>query len=362
MINIKRYLRATITASILLLFLDRVHSEQLLINADSSISRGILNEKYWATHTVSDTDDVVIAYADFSRRIEFNILSTDFFVDSHTVASMSTTANSLVMFSKDDVSIRTLPDLQTKLVGKLLSYGYDAIGITLKGALENTNATWTFSPKLLRMTNFKSDSGSGLFSKQADYYHLAAETNSIGYWEYGFFENRPDPVKFGSGIAADLTIKYQDDNLAAQLTVLNIYSKVSNYSLFYNSKRYQTNFKDSVILSNNLPAMSGEYGQSDFVSSLPLFSTLKLEYGVPRYKLRVTIGIDTLDGISAGWCAMAFHYDELQMSAKSYGLKKIALSGQVDNFWLRGLSLGLGLESDLKGEWQFNALRIGLEF
>ena len=362
MINIKRALRTRCTASLLLIFLIPARAEQLLLNADSSISRGILNEKYWATQALSDGDDAVIAYADFSRRFEFNILNTDAFVESHTVASMSTTTNSLVMFSKDDATIRRLPDLQTKLTGKLLSYGYDAIGLTFKGNPEKTNITWTFSPKLLRMTNFKSDSGSGLFSKQSDYYHLAAETNSIGYWEYGFFENRPSPVKYGPGIAADLSIKYQEDNLTAKLTALNLYSRVLNYALFYNSKRYQTNSKDTVILSNNLPAMAGEYGQSDFVSSLPLFSTLSLEYAVPRYRAQGAVGLDTLDGIVAGWCAIAFQYDDLHVRAKSYGLKKIALTGQVDNFWLRGLSLGLGLESDLKGEWQFNALRVGLEF
>lgn len=358
----ERILRTALTAALIILSVDVAHAEQLFISADSSISRGILNEKYWASQVLSNNDDALIAYADFSRRFEFNLLSTDLFVESHTVASMSTTANSLVMFSKDDASIRRLPDLQTKLAGKLLSYGYDALGIIIKSAPENNNFAWSFSPKILRMTNFKSDDGSGVFSKQTDYYHLAAETNSIGYWEYGFFENPTEKVKFGPGVAADLSIKYQDKYLSAQLNVINIYSRVSNYALFYNSKRYQTNSKDTVILSNNLPAMAGEYGQSDFVSSLPIFSTLKLEYADPHQKLRGAIGIDTLDNTSAGWGALTFQHDDVEISAKSYGLKKMALAGQVRNLWLHGLSFGLGFESDFKGEWQFNALRFGLEF
>jgi len=360
--KIERPLRKALTATILSILFDSANSEQLLISADTSISRGILSEKYWVSQALSDNDEALIAYADFSRRFEFKILSNDFFVESHTVASMSTTANSLVMFSKDDASIRRLPDLQTKLAGKLLSYGYDAFGINIKSASQNSNFTWLFSPKILRMTNFKSDSGSGIFSKQTDYYHLAAETNSIGYWEYGFFENPPGTVKFGSGITSDFSIKYQQSHLSAQLNVLNIYSRVSNYGLFYNSKRYQTKTKDTVILSNNFPAMAGEYGQSDFISSLPVFSTLKLEYADPHHKFRGAVGLDTLDGTSAGWGALTVQYDDLQMSAKSYGLKKMALDGQVTNLWLRGLSFGVGLESDFKGDWQFNALRVALEF
>jgi len=360
--KIERSLRGILAASFLFLNLESAHSAELLINADSFSSRGILNENYWASQELSITDDALIAYADFSRRIEFKLLDNNFFLESHTVASMSTTTNSLVMLSKNDTLLRKLTDHQSNLSGKLLSYGYDAIGITLTSKSENSNLSWAFSPKILRMTNFKSDSGSGLFSKQGNYYHLEAETNSIGYWEYGFFENRPKPIKFGSGIAADLSLKYQENNLTTQINVLNIYSRVSNNSLFYNTKKYQTNSIDTVILSNDLPAMSGEYGQSDFVSSLPLFSTVTLEYADPRHHLRGAIGIDTLDGISAGWFALTFQRDAIHLSAKTYGLKKIALNGQIDNLWLCGLSLGVGLESNLRGEWQFNALRVGLVF
>jgi len=53
---------------------------------------------------------------------------------------------------------------------------------------------------------------------------------------------------YGSGITADLSIKHQKDNLTTNQAVLNMYSRASNFALFYNSKRYQTNFKNTVIL------------------------------------------------------------------------------------------------------------------
>jgi len=40
--------------------------------------------------------------------------------------------------------------------------------------------------------------------------------------------------------------------------------------------------------------MAVEYRQSDFVSSLPLFSTLSLEYAVPGYRAIGAVGLDSI--------------------------------------------------------------------
>jgi len=335
---------------------------QALISGDTLISQGLLSEQYWSGRAVADKDEALIAYVDFAKRVEFEALDQLFFIESRSIASMVTTRNSLILFSKGDSALGALQDKSIGLNGNLLSYSFNAVGMQFEGASENKEWTWRLTPKLLKITNFKSDSGSGTFSKFGDSQKLTAETSSIGIWEYGFFENGAQAVKFGNGIASDFLIRYSHENLSFQFSAENLYSRTINHSLFYNSKKYLTESKNSIIISNALPAMSGEYGQQDFVSTLPIFSKLQMEYTWPIHQIKFSAGIDTIDSTSRGWGALALSHHDLRIHIKTYSFQNMALICQVNNLWTPGLSAGLGIETDLQGAWQFNAARLSYSF
>jgi len=335
---------------------------QLLISGDTLISQGLLSENYWSRSTVTDKDEALIAYVDLVKRVDFEAMDYFFFVESRSVASMTTTRNSLTLFSKGDAASSLLQNRAIGLDGNLLSYSFNAVGMQLESSSENKRWSWRVSPKLLKITSFKSDTGSGIFSKFGETQKLTADTHSIGFWEYGFFENGTQAVNFGNGIATDLQLRYFEENLSVQFSAENLFSRITNYGLFYNSKKYQTESKNSLIISNALPAMSGAYGQQDFVSSLPIFSRLFVEYRLPDHSVKLSAGLDTLDNTNRGWGAMAVAHNDLMIHLKTYGFQNLALICQINNFWARGLTVGLGLESDLKGEWQFNAARVSYSF
>ncbi len=335
---------------------------QVLISGDTLISQGLLNEKYWSVRTVVDNDAPVIAYVDLAKRVNFDVLGSGVFIESRSVASLVTTSNSLTLFSKGDSAPSLLQDKTIGLYGDLLSYSYNAVGMNFEGASENKKWTWKVAPKFLKITSFKSDNGAGTFSKFGDIQRLTAQTNSIGFWEYGFFENGTQAVNFGNGIASDFFVKFSEGDISAQFSAENLYSRTTNYGLFYNSKKYQTESKNLIIISNALPAMSGEYGQKNFLSSLPVFSKLLVEYSIPLHQIKLSAGIDMLDSTSRGWGAIVMNHNDLTVNIKTFGFQNLALICQTNNLWIRGLSVGLGLESDLKGEWQFNAARLSYSF
>lgn len=338
------------------------HATQLLINGDTFISHGLLSENYWSRRALIDNDEALIAHVDLVKRVDFEVLNQRFFVESRSVASMTTTRNSLTLFAKGDAAQSLLQDKTIGLDGSLLSYSFHAVGMQMDGSYEDKRWFWRVSPKLLKITSFKSDTGSGTFSRFGETQKLTADTHSIGFWEYGFFENGTQAVNFGNGIATDLQLRYSEENLSVEFSAENLFSRVTNYGLFYNSKKYQAESRNSLIISNALPAMSGTYGQQDFVSSLPIFSRFLVEYRLPDHSVKLSAGFDTLDNTSRGWGAMAAAHNDLMIHLKTYGFQNLALICQVNNLWARGLTVGLGLESDLKGEWQFNAARLSYSF
>jgi len=356
------FARSLLVAHLLMAVMSTVRAEIAIFSGDTLISRGLISEKYWLNQNAFDKDEPLIAYANLNKRIEFDFLDNQLFIESRSIASLSTSVNSLTIFSKDDNAISNLRDGDYALNGKMVSVSYNALGIRLGGASNDKKWSWKFSPKILKITNFKSDSSDGVFSKKGDTSKLTAETSNIGYWEYGFFENGVDPVNFGNGITSDIGIEFNDHEISIKYYAENFYSRVTNQGLFYNSKRYQVESNKSIILSNILPAMSGVYGQSNFVSSLPRFSRLELQYSEPTLNMGFSLGIDSLDGLAMGWGAVVWRRGDLIVHAKTYAMKNLTFIGQLNHLGFNGLSVTLGLESDLKGEWQFNAARISLAF
>ena len=319
-------------------------AQTLSYKLETGTGQGLLTKDYWARQSMTTEAKAMTGYADSQLKAKAEVYGTEVFVEKRQQSVLHATQNVMVLAANNELNLGQLSNGAYPLAAEMHKFKYVAVGATWGNFQSASDLQWSWSPKVVKINQFKLNQGDGQIKLASNTAQLQANTYSQGLQTFAF---NPDTsqLDMGYGYSNDASLSYKRDEWSAHWTGMNVYSSVQVSGLFFIQKNYQVNQANGKITSSDIPSLTGSYGQLKQKLKLPVINEIKLSHAGLGSNWRQDLGaVVILDNVIP-WAAASYQWRDYAVQAKTFNLQNLRLTLAKQNFMLPSLSLELMMET-----------------
>ena len=326
-------------------------AQTLSYQLDSGTGQGLLTKDYWARQSITTETKVMTGYADSQLKAKAQVFGTEVFVEKRQQSVLHATQNVMVLAANNELNLGQLSNGNYPLAAEMRKFEYTAAGVTWGNLQSSSNLQWSWSPKVVKINQFKLNQGVGQIKLASNNAQLQAIIYSQGQQTFGFdpFDKQLD---MGLGYSNDASLSYKKDDWSVHWTGMNIFSSVEVNGLFFMQKNYQVNQANGKITSSDIPSLTGNYGQVKQKLKLPVINDIKLSYAGVGSAWRQELGAVVILDNMIPWAANSYQWQDYWVQAKTFNLQNLRLTLAKQNFVLPRLSLEVMMETAFQAKPQ----------
>lgn len=326
-------------------------AQTLSYKLDSGTDQGLLTQNYWARQSMATEDKAMTGYADSQLKANVAVYGTDVFVEKRQQSVLHATQNVMVLAANNELNLGQLSNGVYPLAAEMQKFEYTAVGVTWGNLKSPSDLQWSWSPKVVKVNQFKLNQGVGKITLASNTAQLQADTYSQGLQTFAF-----DPfakqLDMGYGYSNDASLSYKQDDWSVHWTGMNIFSSVDVDGLFFIQKNYQINQVNEKITSSDIPSLTGSYGQVKQKLKLPVINEIKLSHAGVGSAWRHDLGaVVILDNVIP-WASASYQRRDYLVQAKTFNLQNLRITLTKQNFVLPRLSLEVMMETAFQAKPQ----------
>jgi hypothetical protein len=327
-----------------------VAADEIYWQLDSAINRGLLADNYWQSQTMKQSSPKVLAYLDSQIGVSTDVAGQKIFVERRKISTLSTNTNSLLAASNPERSLEGQSYGVFPLKASLQKYEFDAVGLVFEGAIAR-QLTWSVSPKALRLNSVSTGEGQGELVVTPNSQHLSGNLTRHGMSSYGFTSD-PQSTQVGLGGSLDGQLRWKSPAVQVDLDAINLVSRIPASGLFYNQRSYQVSTQSGDLVFNNIPSLTGTYGQMDPTLKLPRIIKSTLRHQEMQSNWSQSVGVINFQGSSIPWGGIGYKRGDASIQAKTYVLNNLFISYEQSHFLVSNLVFELTLGTAFQGKPQ----------
>ena len=326
-------------------------AQTLSYKLESGTGQGLLTNDYWARQSMTTDAKAMTGYADSQVKAKAQVFGTDVFVEKRQQSVLHATQNVMVLAANNELNLGQLSNGVYPLAAEMRKFEYTAVGVTWGNLQSLSDFQWSWSPKVVKINQFKLNQGDGQIKLASNTAQLQANIYSQGQQTFAF-----DPfakqLDMGYGFSNDASLSYKKDDWSVHWTGINIFSSVEVNGLFFIQKNYQVNQANGKITSSDIPSLTGSYGQVKQKLKLPAINDIKLSHASPQSPWRQELGaVVILDNVIP-WASASYQWRDYLVQTKTFNLQNLRLTIAKQNFVLPRLSLEVMMETAFQAKPQ----------
>jgi len=326
-------------------------AQTLSFKLDSAAGQGLLTKDYWARQSMTTEAKAMTGYADSQVKAKVEVYGTDVFVEKRQQSVLHATQNVMVLAANNELNLGQLSNGTYPLAAEMRKFEYTAVGVTWGNLQSSSNLQWSWSPKVVKINQFKVNQGDGQITLASNTAQLQANTNSQGMQTFAF-DPYAKQLDMGYGLSNDASLSYKKDDWSVHWTGMNIFSSVEVNGLFFIQKNYQINQANGKITSSDIPSLTGSYGQVKQKLKLPAINEIKLSHAGAGSAWRQDLGVIVILDNVIPWAASSYQWRDYLVQTKTFNLQNLRLTLAKQNFVLPRLSLEVMMETAFQAKPQ----------
>ena len=309
-------------------------AQTLSYTNDAGASQGLLTNDYWARQNLTTESKAMTGFADSAVKAQAQVGSVGIFVEKRQQAVLHASQNVMVLAANNELDTGKLGNGAYPLEGELRKFEYMALGVKLGHWQSASELQWQWSPKIVKLDQFKLTQGVGQITIANNAAQLTAGAHSQGQETFAF-----DPfaksLDIGYGFSNDASVAYKKDDWSFQWKGSNIYSSIQVNGLFFIDKNYRVNQANGKITSSDIPSLTGSYGQVNQKLKLPVINELAASHAPASSSWRQDLGVVVVMDKVIPWAATAYQWHDYTIQAKTFHLQNLRLTLAKQNFGLQ---------------------------
>lgn len=326
-------------------------AQTLSYQLDSGTDQGLLTQNYWASQSMTSKDTAMTGYADSQVKAKAEMYGTDVFIEKRQQSVLHATQNVMVLAANNELNLGQLSNGTYPLAAEMRKFEYTAVGVTWGNLKSPSDLQWSWSPKLVKINQFKLNQGVGQITLASNTAQLQAHTYSQGLQTFAF-DPYAKQLDMGYGFSNDASLSYKKDNWSVHWTGMNIFSSVDVDGLFFIQKNYQINQANGKITSSDIPSLTGSYGQVKQKLKLPVINEIKLSHASVGSAWRHDLGAVVILDTVIPWASSSYQWRDYWVQAKTFNLHNLRLTLAKQNFVLPRLSFEVMMETAFQAKPQ----------
>ena len=319
-------------------------AQTLSFKLDSGTGQGLLTKDYWARQSMTTEAKAMTGYADSQVKAKAEVFGKEVFVEKRQQSVLHATQNVMVLAANNELNLGQLSNGVYPLAAEMRKFEYTAVGVTWGNLQSLSDFQWSWSPKVVKINQFKLNQGDGQIKLASNTAQLQANIYSQGQQTFGF-DPFARPLDIGYGYSNDASLSYKKDDWSVHWTGMNIFSSMEVNGLFFSQKNYQVNQANGKITSSDIPSLTGSYGQVKQKLKLPVINEIKLSHANVQSAWQQDLGaIMVLDNLIP-WASASYQWRDYSVQAKTFNLQNLRLTLAKQNFLWLGLSLEVMMET-----------------
>ena len=321
-----------------------IKAQILSYKLDSGTGQGLLTKDFWARQSMTTEAKAMTGYVDSQLKAKAEFFGIDVFVEKRQQSVLHASQNVMVLAANNELNFGQLSNGAYPLAAELRKFKYIGVGATWGNLQSSSNLQWSWSPKVVKINQFKINQVDGQIKLDSNAEQLQANIYSQGQQTFGF-DPYAKPLDMGYGLSNDASVSYIKDDWSVDWTGLNVYSLVEINGIFFIQKNYQVNQANGKITSSDIPSLTGSYGQVKQKLKLPVINIIKLSHASTQSAWRQDLGVIVVLDNVIPWAATSYQWREYSVQAKTFNLQNLRLTLAKQNFVWPGLSLEVMMET-----------------